>query len=168
MSRITSRRAVLAGIGTAPAMSVPALASVGSNASLTALAEQLKPLLADYFEAQARSHAAYEAARKISDGFDGPGWSKAMKETGYDNLSDAWNALSDGTHAIAKAILEIPSMDRIGDGIHAVAAMVLNEDMENAFEVAELLCGLAENAGFPRALLERFMSEEYVEEEAAS
>jgi hypothetical protein len=51
---------------------------------------------------------------------------------------------------IARAIWKIPSRTTRGLGIRAAAAIVLNEDCENMFEIGELLWGLAANAGFKR------------------
>jgi hypothetical protein len=49
---------------------------------------------------------------------------------------------------IARDIWKIPSRTTRRAGVRAAAAMVLNEDCENMFEIAEILWELAAGAGF--------------------
>ena len=61
-----------------------------------------------------------------------------------------WNAASVEQDAVARAILRIPSTDRIGDGIRAAASLALDDDRENAYDMAEILWEMAARAGFTR------------------
>jgi hypothetical protein len=54
--------------------------------------------------------------------------------------------------ALPRAILRIPSTDRIGDGIRAAASLALNGDCENAYHMADILWEMAVRAGFERAV----------------
>ena len=62
----------------------------------------------------------------------------------YAQVDELWGPIEE----IARAILSIPSTDRICDGIRAAASLVLNEDCENAYEMAEVLREMAQRAGF--------------------
>ena len=57
------------------------------------------------------------------------------------------NALYNKQNKFARAILKIEPTTRIGDGIHAAAAFVLDEELE--YEAGTLLWEMAARAGFP-------------------
>jgi hypothetical protein len=80
------------------------------------------------------------------------------KQNGYRRASQKWNAASRVEAKIARAILRIPSTGRIGDGIRAAAALILNSDLDNGFEARELLWEIAVRDGFtpPADLVRKF------------
>jgi hypothetical protein len=84
---------------------------------------------------------------------------EAAKQNGYHRVSKKWNAAGRVEAKIARAILRIPSTGRIGDGIRAAAALILDSpDLENGFETRELLWEIAVRDGFtpPADLVRKF------------
>jgi hypothetical protein len=51
---------------------------------------------------------------------------RVADKNGYSRLRKALNDVDDKVREVAEAILEIPLTDRIGDGIHAAAALARN------------------------------------------
>ena len=68
------------------------------------------------------------------------------KRTGYGRLMDRLNVLDGKQRRLARAILKIESTSRIGDGIHAAAAIILDEELE--YEGGNLLWEMVARAGF--------------------
>jgi hypothetical protein len=67
----------------------------------------------------------------------------------YSEAADKWNDACELRNKLARAILKIPANGRVGDGIHAAAAMALNDDIEGAHEIGEFLHEMSARAGFP-------------------
>jgi hypothetical protein len=141
-----SRRAILAGAASVPVLALPAVGNAApscaastaspvpldrSSTELLALAEGLKPLFAAEFELKPKLDRAYDEA----------------KRRGYSRLYDQWNAIDKKQRKLARAILKIEPTCRIGDGIHAAAAFVLDEELP--YEGGDLLWEMAVRAGFP-------------------
>jgi hypothetical protein len=145
----------------APVIALPQKKHKPLPATLVELGEELKPLLVEYFSLKPKWKSAY---RKASDyaGFHrlGPDrtseqqaaaqkrFEEASIRYGYNRICEQINSVSDRMQEIAKAIMCLPSDDRLGDGILAAASLVLNEECENAFEMAEVLWQMAARAGF--------------------
>jgi hypothetical protein len=77
-------------------------------------------------------------------------WKERCAKNGHEQASTEWEAAGIEQDEVARAILEIPSLDRIGDGIRAAASLALNEDCENAYTMADVLWEMAARAGFTR------------------
>jgi hypothetical protein len=71
------------------------------------------------------------------------------KKNGYSEAADKWNDAAELRDKLAQAALKIPSNSRVGDGIHAAAAMALNNDLDDTYEIGELLQEMSARAGFP-------------------
>lgn len=180
MSSTLTRRAIVAGTATLPvALAVPVLASTEpvnpATAKLVALGERLKPLLVQNFELSPRVHKAHRDAQAAAGYFKlleheritgsrpterqrkraERRFQETRKQTGYDKLYVQWNELCGKMHEIAELILEIETTDSIGDGIHAAAALVLGNDIDDWHaqhdytETEVLLWKIAARAGFP-------------------
>lgn len=134
-----------------------------SGAELLALGERLKALVAKRNVLEPKVSAAYQAAwddgrkrtQKMQNAAD-KRFREVAKQNGYSRLADQRNALDDEMHEVARAILKIGYTDRIGDGIRAVAAMVLSDDLDDYFsrspsvyETTEVLWEMASRANFP-------------------
>jgi hypothetical protein len=111
-------------------------------ADLVALGEQLKPVLAEYLRLDLLHSAAYEHCSKAGGhselGMDRTDaqqkdaekrFAAAAKECGYHRLSREWNAADRKARRIAKQILKIDTSDTTGYGIHAAAALALDEEL---------------------------------------
>ena len=174
-----SRRAILAGAASVPALALPAAVAVAlpdiiepaapvaaplpnPDAHLIALGEQLKPAVAKAAKLNRVSSRLHEACLKASRYEDYPerlgdvrarsAFHAMAKKNGYSEAADKWNNACDLQNKLARAVLKIPSNGRVGDGIHAAAAMVLNDDYissEYAPEAQELLQEMSARAGFP-------------------
>jgi hypothetical protein len=66
----------------------------------------------------------------------------------YNKLSRRFGAIDSKARKLAKRILKTESIDRMGDGIHAAAALVLDEPSYMDREAGTVLRQLAELAGF--------------------
>jgi hypothetical protein len=178
-----SRRAILAGAASVPALALPAAAAVAlpavvepaapapaaavvevpnPDAALIALGEQLKVASAKAAKlnrVSSRLHDACLEASRYADYPDRLGNPEAKrafhamsKTNGYSEAADKWNDACELQNKLARAALKIPSNGRVGDGIHAAAAMALNDDYissEYAPEAQELLQEMSARAGFP-------------------
>ncbi len=172
-----SRRAILAGAASVPALSLPAVVAAAPerattapvsataideatiatapdpDAKLLALGERLKAAAAEADKLDAGS--LHKACTDAADYQTLPvevakSRFKAMaKQNGYDDAWKKWNAASNVEHKIATAILKMPANSRVGDGVRAFAALRLNEhDVDETTEAAEVLWGMAALAGF--------------------
>jgi hypothetical protein len=157
-----SRRSLVATAAVLPALGVPAaaFATTDTDSRLLVLGEKLKPLWAKreaLRQEVASTREICEAAAKAIHG-DEPGWGlnkaawreyeRMSQETGHDQLSDAFENVCNDVQKVAEAILEIPSHDPIGDGIHAAAALAIDDDVENGFALVAVLEQMAHRAGF--------------------
>jgi hypothetical protein len=174
----TSRRTLVTSAAALPALAVPALAAMASpipapvpitpdvpqldDELLFKLGEQLKPLLVELQRVRVPCHAAYEQAFEAA-GFDKfpPGtrtekqqaacrarFKAAAKKNGYSKLMDQLDRVHPKAFRIAKRILKIEPTDRIGDGIHAAAALVLDEPSYMEYAAGTVLRQMAARAGF--------------------
>jgi hypothetical protein len=157
-----------------PAAPAPAAAIVelpNPDAALIALGEQLKVASAKADKLSKVSSRLYEACMQAGQkAFKAAGgdlskrrinrqqqamdraWGAMAKKNGYHDAYNKWNDACEPEKKLVQAILKIPSNSRVGDGIHAAAAMVLNDDYissEYAPEVQELLQEMSARAGFP-------------------
>jgi hypothetical protein len=153
-----SRRAILAGAASVPALALPAAVAVAlpaiiepaaaaptaaavvelpnPDAALIALGEQLKA--ASSKPAKLNARRLYQACRKAAGHRHDMTQKqrdaahhrfKAMsKENGYSEAANKWDAASKAENKLASAILKIPSNSRIGDGVHAAATIALNDE----------------------------------------
>jgi hypothetical protein len=165
---LTAAAAGAAGAASVPVLALPAVATAvpvadatSVNPQLLALGERLKAAWAKVSELDPSE--LYEACRKAA-GFEQLGDDRTEEQrkaaehrfkvmasqNGYHRVSRKWNAACRINNQIARAIMEIPSTERMGDGIRAAAALVLNDDCENAFEMADVLWEMAARAGFTR------------------
>ena len=147
-----SRCSLVTTAATLPALAVPAVAIAATTApELLVLGEQLKVAWPQA--------AAWERKYRVLNEESFPnGWAlrkehfslykKRQAEAGADVAYDKWNDADKEARRIAEAILEIPSADRVGDGIRAAAALVCDWDCEGCG--CELLWEMAERAGFDR------------------
>ena len=120
-----SRRSLVASAAALPALALPAVAA--TNPELLALGERLKPLIP-------RIAVARRKARATSD----------------DRAYDEWNAADEEMRPIADAILKIPAVDPISQGIRAAAALALTDEPEDADHREDILWEIAARAGFER------------------
>jgi hypothetical protein len=144
-----------------PQAAAAAVMPVECSSELLGLGEQLKPLFTAWLKLKPRCSRAYQVAFDQA-GFAGLGdnrtekqqaeaerkFNEACKQSGYDPLYKRVNALSDKRGKMARAIYKLKANDRIGDGIRAAAALVLNDDLENGYEAEEILWEMAARAGF--------------------
>jgi hypothetical protein len=164
MSKL-SRRSLVSSVIALPALAVPAVASASmptadtSQPELLALGEQLKPLFAEWQRLDPLVSAAYQQAMEDAGFYKFPsgtrtrqqqaaceaGWKVAAKQSGYSKLYRQLNPICSKADQLAKRILEIEATDRVGDGIHAAAALFLNEPDGWSGEV---LRRMATKAGF--------------------
>jgi hypothetical protein len=156
-----SRRAIVAGAASVPALALPAAAGAGAipatDPELIALGERLKVMMPRVAALGLKSHASYdEACADLPAGWARDGehmriFNERSAKNGHDRAYDAWNAASDELHILARAVLNMPSADRVGDGIRAAASIALDDDDRgNAFNMADVLWEMAERAGFTR------------------
>ena len=184
-----SRRAILAGAASVPALALPAAVAVAlpvivepaapastaavvelpnPDAALIALGEQLKVAIAKATKLERLSSRLYEACMQAGEKALGAAggdlskyrtnrqqqamdraWKAMAKKNGYGEAADKWNNALDLRDKLAEAALEIPSNSRIGDGVHAAAAMALNRDLDETYEIGDLLHEMSARAGFP-------------------
>ena len=125
---IPSRRAVLAGIATTPALAAPALASQGDIRLRELWAQYLEDLAAEQavYSVQERARAEYDAELppcppdiRIADHYEAhrPLWEKH----GLDRLYEAWNDAGERTDETVKAILEQDAEGLFGVGAKLAA-----------------------------------------------
>jgi hypothetical protein len=179
MSDLLCRRSLVSSIVALPALAVPAVAQVNNpDAKLIALGERLKVLMPRVAALGLKSHTLNKEA---CAGFPN-GWgmddklNRTFKErgakNGYYQAYDEWNEACSELSDLTQAILDIPSTDPIGDGIRAAAALAIDHDFENAYNMEDLLWELAARAGFtrPEKVYDADAEEEDAEEddEAAS
>jgi hypothetical protein len=158
-----SRRSLVTSAAALPALALPAVAIaateplLATNPELLALGERLKVVMPLYEALKLKSHRlAAEAQAGLPDGWGLKDkywriYKKRSAKNGHARARIEWNAASTELEEISRAILEIPSTDRIGDGIRAAAALALDDDThENAFEMEGVLWEMAAHAGFSR------------------
>jgi hypothetical protein len=126
MSKSHSRRAVLAGIATAPALAAPALAHQAGDT-------RLRELWAQYLEkfaAERAIDAAIDPARAAYDAEEVGGASAShlseanhplWKKHGLDRLHDAWNAAGELVDETVEAIREEEAEGLFGIGVKLAA-----------------------------------------------
>jgi hypothetical protein len=157
-----NRRAILAGVGTLPAMSLPAVAT--DDAKLIAIGEKIKALWPAYQDACAIRHEFYKQACELA-GWNEPERREAIREGRLDHEQDTarWNAEAEATgylaaadragaldHRIwplAEAASELRATSVPGYGVLAVAAIITDE-FESAPAAYDILVALAGAAGF--------------------
>jgi hypothetical protein len=160
-----SRRALLSSAVALPALAVPAVAlpvptpssTPQPQTELLALGEQLKPLLAEIHRLTPKHRKLYREAdatagdppRSLDEIQERNARFSAMAtKNGYYKLCDQLNPIDGEAWRIAKRILMIESTDRIGDGIRAAAALVLDEPSYMDREAGTVLWQTAARAGF--------------------
>ena len=140
MTQTTTRRAVLAGIATAPALSAPALASHVGDPRLRELWAQYL----EYLAVELAAHAATESARAAYDAeeppcppnvldWHSPAHRSLWEKHGLDRLYDAWNDAGERTDATVKAILEQEAEGLFGVGAK-LAALPTQEGQDSSYE----------------------------------
>jgi hypothetical protein len=177
-----SRRAILAGAASVPALALPAAVAVAlpavvetaapapaaavvelpdPDAALIALGERLKPAVTEAAKLDAISKRLHEACLKASRYDDYPdrlgdvramrAFKAASKKNGYSEAAHKWSDACELRNKLADAVLKIPSNSRIGDGIHAAAAIVFNHTymVEETAEARDFLYEMSARAGFP-------------------
>jgi hypothetical protein len=160
-----SRRTLVSSAVALPALAVPAVALPAATPSSTpqtqtellVLGEQLKPLLAEIHRLTPKHRKLYREADAVAG--DPPRsldeiqernarFGAMAKKNGHYELCDQLNPINDEAWRIAKRILKIESTDRIGDGIRAAAALVLDEPSYMDREAGTVLWQMAARAGF--------------------
>jgi hypothetical protein len=148
-----SRRAIVAGAASVPALALPVAAGAipATDPELIALGERLKVMMC------LKSRALHrEAQRGLPQGYGADEqlfavYQEKNAKNGGDQAYEEWNAASSELSDLAKTILDMPSADRVGDGIRAAASIALDDDDRgNAFNMADVLWEMAERAGFTR------------------
>jgi hypothetical protein len=125
-----SRRAIVAGAASVPALALPVAAGAipATDPGLIALGERLKVMMPRVTALGLKSSALREEA--LSELPQGWGSNKQIfalykekrTKNGGDRAYEEWNAASSELNDLAETILEIPSNDRVGDGIRAAAS----------------------------------------------
>jgi class 3 adenylate cyclase len=140
-SPIPSRRAVLAGIATAPALAAPALANHTGDVRLRELWAQYL----EYLAAELAAHAATESARAAYDAEEPPcppdvriadhlrAQRPLWEKHDLDRLYNIWNEAGELTDATVKAILEQEAEGLFGVGAK-IAALPTQDGQDPAFE----------------------------------
>jgi hypothetical protein len=152
MSKL-SRRSIVASAAALPALAVPAVSIAATmppedteqdyacGMILFCLGERLKALMPRVAAAKLKSGMLHEEARAgLPDGYGVDDaifriWEERTAKNGHGQAYEEWNAVSTEQNEVARAILEIPSPDRISDGIRAAASLALNDDCENAYNM---------------------------------
>ena len=155
LSENLSRRAILAGVASVPALALPAVTAAAPStaanpdAELVALGEQLKAVVAEADRLDPKPlHEACMDAWASSINAD-QAFEEMAKQNGYHDAYEKWNAVSTAEYKIAKAILKVPANSRVGDGVRAFAALRLSDhDVDETTEAAEVLWEMAARAGF--------------------
>jgi hypothetical protein len=172
MSPETSRRSVIIGAAVIPALTVPAVAQIDRpDARLIALGERLKVLIPHAAELKLKATPLRkEAIAGLPEGWGlndelSRIFQERATENGYHQAYDEWSDACSELFDVARAILEIPSTDAVGDGIRAAAALAFDHDCENASNMKNLLWDLAARAGFTPPTKPPFEDEESEEDE---
>jgi hypothetical protein len=124
------------------------------DAELIALGEQLKEASAKADKLRKPAHRLYAACREAGRYEDKSEpraacharFDAKSKENGYTRAADKWSAATKVEFRIARAILNIPSNSRVGDGIRAAAAVVDHHDIP--CQESPMLWEMAARAGF--------------------